>query len=281
MLAWYWQQWRRYWQYYRRAYTQYDVHSPFLSALVAALLEDRRYFYAFEDIEKLRSQLLQDHRLLHIQDYGAGSKVNPSTQRRVSNIVRHSAVSPAGGQLLFRLAQFCKPTTMLEMGTSLGISTLYLATGARSARLISLEGCPDVAMVAQQHFEALEQANIELRAGTFQQELPAALRDLQRLDLLLLDGDHRAAPTRQYIAQCLPYAHESSVFVIADIHWSAEMEAAWHDLCQHPRVTLSVDLFHFGLLFFRPENREPLHVALIAKRYKPWRLGFFYRDPTI
>lgn len=265
----------RWLRYFWRAKTIYDIHSPFVADLVNAVLEDNRNFYAFSEIEGLRRQLLASKKVVQIEEYGAGSKVNANKIRTIGNIARYAALSPPAGRWLFRLAHFQKPLVILELGTSLGISTLYLATGAIKAKITTLEGCPDVAKQAQRNFAFLNKKNIESKEGVFEKILPLILRNLQPIDLLFLDGDHRLEATLSYFDQCLPYAHAQSVFVIADIHWSEEMEKAWKQLQSHPRVSLSIDLFQLGLLFFRTENQHPEHYTLIERKYKIWRLGIF------
>ncbi len=266
---------QRYWWYFWRAKTKYDVHSPFVAQLMASVVDDDRAFYAFSAIEYLRQALLQDATLLDIKDFGAGSKVNPNPQRTVRNIAQYSAVPPAVGQLLFRLVHFSKPKKILELGTSLGISTLYMSAAAISAQIITIEGSPAIADKAKEHFRKLNASNVENYCGQFETLLPLALEKLEKLDFLFLDGDHRPGASLKYFDQCLPYAHHHSVFVIADIHWSAEMEQAWAILRQHPRVRLSVDLFFVGLLFFRQESKEKEHFTLIKSNLKPWRIGLF------
>lgn len=265
----------RYLGYYWRARTCYDVHSPFVSALLAATLEDKRWFYAFENIAYLRQQLQRDRRVIEMTDYGAGSFVSRSSHRKVSHLVRHSAVSPGAGQLLFRLALFLQPATILELGTSLGISALYLGSADRRARMLTLEGSPQPAGIAATILKEASIKAAEVRIGPFSETLQPALKDLGKVDFFHLDGDHRRSATLDYFEQCLEYAHEESVFCFSDIYWSKEMMTAWEELKQHPRVTLSIDLFHYGLLFFRPQIREKQHFTLIASRCKPWRLGFW------
>lgn len=265
----------RFAHYYWRSRTIYDVHSPFVADLTKAILEDDRAFYAFGGIESLREKLLQNKTILHIEDHGAGSKVNNNSTRTVADIAKYSAISEHTGKQLFRLVNFCKPKTILELGTSLGISTLYLANAALNSKIITIEGCHDIAVQAKSHFDIMKASNIELKEGIFEELLHSVLTDLKVVDFLFLDGDHRAGASLQYFEQCLPYAHENSVFIIADIHWSNEMEQAWKQMQQHPHITLSVDLFHVGLLFFRAEQHEKEHFILIEKKYKPWRLGIF------
>jgi predicted O-methyltransferase YrrM len=263
----------RYLKYYFRAETHYGVHSPFVYELAREVLEDGREFYAFSTIEGFRRLLLRSKRRINITDYGAGSKIEPGGQRSIRSLARHSAVSAGTGRQLFRLVNFLKPGAMLELGTSLGISTAYQAAAALNAQMLTIEGCPETAKLAFQHFKELGLPSIRVLNGPFHELLPSALKHLQQLDYLYLDGDHRAAACLENFRVCLPYAHNGSVFVIADIHWSKEMEQAWMEMQQQPEVTLAVDFFHFGLLFFRQEQREKQYFTLIKACYKPWRIG--------
>ena len=117
--------------------------------------------------------------------------------------------------------------------------------------------------------------NIALLEGPFRDNLPKALKILQKVDFVFLDGDHQEGATISYYEQCLPFMHENSVFVIADIHWSASMTRAWESLKARPEVTIAVDIFHFGILFFRKENRIKQDYTLLKYRLEPWRMGFF------
>lgn len=264
-----------YLKYYWRAKTRYDIHSPFVYELAEKAIEDSRTFYAFASIESLRQLLLRDRSLLAITDYGAGSKVEKGRHRTVRSLARHTSASPATGRLLFRLVLHCKPTTLLELGTALGISTAYQAAAALGLPFITIEGCPETAALAARHFQQLNLPSVRLMKGTFKEVLPEALHALKRLDYLYIDGDHRRGACLEYFEKCLAYAHSGSVFVIGDIHWSGEMEKAWKEMRLHPRVSLSIDLFHLGLLFFREEQREKEHFTLIRSALKPWRMGFW------
>lgn len=262
-------------RYYFKARTKYDVHSPFVADFIENTLEDERWFYTFSTAEALRSKLLQDRTTVAIDDLGAGSMVFTSNTRSLRDLVRHTAASPALGRLLFRIVNWHKPATMLELGTSLGISAIYQASAALDARMITIEGCAPLAQLAQRHLKEAGLENVEVMTGAFQQALPKALKALGKLDFVYLDGDHRAESTLAYFEQCLPYAHEGSLFAIGDIHWSHDMESVWNALRKHPQVSLSIDLYDLGLLFFRKAQKEKEDFTLIRAKRKPWRLGFF------
>jgi predicted O-methyltransferase YrrM len=252
----------KYMQYLLRANNRHAVHSPFVYSLMEEVLHDRRKFYAFSEIEKRRGELLRDHRLVRVTDMGAGSALQRVTERRVWDLARYTAKAPKYGRLLFRLAHYLQPSTILELGTSLGISTSYLASGRSEARMVTLEGCPEISALAAETFRRLGLNQVRMIQGNFDDTLAPALLELPHLDMAFIDGNHRREPTLRYFAQCLTRTHEESVLIFDDIHWTAEMQEAWEEIKAHPSVTLSVDLFFMGLVFFRRTIREKQHFIL-------------------
>lgn len=262
-------------RFFWKARTRYDIHSPLVAGLVEAVLEDRRNYYAFFDIEMARNKWLADDTMIHLPKLGAGSTVSDASQRRAGDILRNTAVSPETGRSLFRLALWLRPSSILELGASMGISTAYLATADSRTPLLSIEGNKAVAEKAQAHLYELELHRVELIPGLFDEKLPAALARLDRLGLLFIDGDHRREAVMKHVRTCLNHRQNDSVFVIADIHWSDGMELAWSELCALQEVTLSVDFFHFGVLFFKKEIIEKQRFVVVPAHWKPWRMGFF------
>ena len=209
-------------------------------------------FGAYEKVEARRRQLLASDRSLAVTDFGAGSHTGAGRQRRVAAIARTAAKPPRLGQLLFRLVNYFRPATILELGTSLGLTTAYLAAADSRHRVITFEGCPNVAAEARETFSKLELSNVELVEGNLDETLAPTLAALDKpVDFVFFDGNHRHEPTLRYFELCRAKAHESSVFVLDDIHWSAEMERAWETIKARPDVRLTVDLFYLGLVFFR------------------------------
>ncbi len=240
----------------------HSVHSPYVYSLVKEVLEDDRNYYTFEDVEALRKQLLRSSATVQVLDLGAGTQAGSGAERKVCEIARYAAQSPEHAQLMFRLVQYCKPSVVVELGTSLGISTAYMAQANLEGKVYSIEGAPAIAALAQKNLASLGIQNAEIRTGSFETELPALLKELGKVDWVYLDGNHRKAPTLQYFDWLLPHVHENSVLVFDDIHWSREMEEAWQQISQHPRVTCTIDLFKFGLVFFSPDFKERQHFVL-------------------
>ncbi|MBK6950392.1 MAG: class I SAM-dependent methyltransferase [Haliscomenobacter sp.] len=265
----------RFLRFYRKAVTPFDIHSPFVADFVRTALLDQRFFYAFQDIEALRQSLLRNPYPIQITDHGAGSQADGRKWRPVSSIARYGAVSPKTGRQLFRMVHHCRPETILELGTSLGISALYLRAASAKAALITLEGCPETASLARVNFFKAGSPPIDVRVGMFSETLGQALKDLKTLDFLYLDGDHRAGGSMQYVQACMEKRRDQSVFILADIHWSAEMETTWETISNMPEVTLAIDLFWIGILFFDPSIKVKQHYQIVPWAAKPWRLGIF------
>lgn len=259
-------QWAR---FYRKAVTRYQIHSPFVFQLAEAILEDRRCFYAFEEIEWIRREMLGSNQKVDVQDFGTGN----NRRRKLSEITRNAASAPSQGRMLFRLADWLAPRTILELGTSVGIGTMYLRAGNRLATMVSLEGCPQTISVARNNLEMLDlHRRTELVNGPFEETLTPALEKLVSPDLVYIDGNHRKTPTIRYFETCLLYANDRTVFIFDDIHWSPDMEEAWLYIKNHPRITLTVDLYDISLACVNPDFREKQHFSMVPARLKYWRL---------
>ena len=266
---------RRYLAFFAEAKTIYNIHSPFVYAFVENVLEDQRQYYAFSGIEALRKKLYADKNLISVTDFGAGSRVNNDKQRTIRDIAKSAVSGSWKCQLLFRMILYFKPKTILELGTSLGISTLYLSMADGRSQIYTLEGCPNISAVAKRNFSLFKRKNIILKTGPFSQTLSTILETAQPLDFIFIDGHHSQEATIQYFQQCLPYCHKDTVLVFDDIYWSEGMQQAWLEIKQNSRVTLSIDLFFMGLVFFQEGRQEKEAFALVQKKWKPWNMGFF------
>jgi predicted O-methyltransferase YrrM len=238
-----------------RAQSKYRLHSPFVYHFYQHVLKDRHDYHQFRTINRLRKELQAGSRFIKRKDLGARCKDFPYDQRfvRVKDIIHHSSVNSKKGEFLFRLVQEYKPANILELGTSLGISTIYLGLAAPGSRIITVEGCIDSANLARENFEKAGLKNIKVITGNFEEKLSVALEELKTPDLVFFDGNHKMEPTLAYFEECLQYIQPGSVFLFDDIHWSVGMEAAWEAIRKHPRVRVSIDLYFMGIVFFREE----------------------------
>jgi predicted O-methyltransferase YrrM len=237
-----------YLRYLIYAKTKNTIHSPFLYNLINTVFTDRTKHPEYRKIERLRKSLLAEDRLVTVSDFGAGSVVR-TPDRPIREITRTSSKPVRFGRLLFRLSKHFRPETIIELGTSVGLSSAWLAAGNPEARVFTIEGCSELAAIAAENFRKLNLYNISLINGNFDDELPGLLSSLNKVDLVFIDGNHKREPTVSYFEQCLAKSVNETCFVIDDIHWSEEMKQAWKDIKNNKRVTMTVDLFFSGIVF--------------------------------
>jgi predicted O-methyltransferase YrrM len=231
--------------------TRFGVHSPFVYDLITKVFKDRSPHPEYDVAESVRRQSLRSRRLVEITNYGAAPRrktfLNPLKQVRE---IAKSAISRRSGRLLHRLAKHFAPETILELGTSLGISTLYLASAAPLAKMVTMEGCASTAELAADNIRNSGLRNVEIHTGEFKTVLPGYLKNITKIDFAFFDGNHTFKATTAYFNQCLPFVGENTVFVFHDIHWSSGMQHAWKQVCANDSVTATIDLFDLGLVFF-------------------------------
>src|SRR5688500_12519820 len=240
----------------------HGIHSPFVFEFITKVLNDDQPYEKFGRIEKLRNKLLLDNTVIEVEDFGAGSAVSKNTQRKIASIARHATKSKKYCQLLFRIVNYYKPKSILELGTSLGITTAYLASANPGAKVITIEGAKEIAVKARENFKTLVLDNIQIIEGNFDQQLPSVIYHLSSVDFAFIDGNHRQEPTERYLRQLMPKLHESSIVVFDDIRWSREMKKTWENIKNLPAVRCSIDLFFLGIVFFRKEFGEKQHFTI-------------------
>ena len=254
----------KYLNYYLSASNRkgHNIHSPFVFEFITKILNDKTVYAAYNDVEELRRQLVRNKSILSIDDFGAGSAVSKTNQRTIASIAKNAAKSKKFGQLLYRMVKFYQPQTILELGTSLGITTSYLAKANTGSKVITMEGAKEIIAVAKENFNHLRVQNVEIAEGDFSKTLPTAIGQLSTVNLAFIDGNHRLRPTIQYFETILAKTNNFSILVLDDIHWSKEMEQAWKYCKDHSSVTLSIDLFFIGILIFRKEIKEKQHFSI-------------------
>ncbi len=242
-----------YFSYLSKSNTKHGVHSPFVYELVTKVFENKQKNSACGQIHSRYKELLYNKRVVETTDFDDSTSKKKYVTKflKVSEIARNSSVTQRYGELLYRLVDWFKPETILEVGTCLGISTLYLAKAAPAARIITMEGCAAKAELARANFEKLDVNQVEITIGRFNNTLPLVLEKMPHIDFVFIDGHHQFKPTIEYFEQILKHSHEETVLVIDDIHWSKGMEKAWAQIGHKNEVTVTIDLFRMGLVFLR------------------------------
>ncbi len=249
-------------RYLLRASSKFGVHSPSVFEFYTKVILGGDAGEAFRQIETRRTSLLRQKSLIETTDFGAAAAgyVYRTRFRRVNAITRKSSMNPRLCRLLYRLVKHSGPANILEIGTAMGISTLYMAAAAPGSRIVTMEGCAVIAEKAMESFLKAGYGKIEVMTGNFDHHLGAALEKFDRIDFVLIDGNHRKEPTIGYFMKILPKLHEGSMVVIDDIHWSAGMLHAWNVIRNSEEVSVSIDLFRMGILMFRNDIARENHI---------------------
>lgn len=233
---------------------QHGVHSPFVYDLVTKCFYDKSKYNEYSILKQYRQSLSQNFNRITISDFGSGSKVFKSNERVISKIAKTSGISSKRAKLLFRMVSYFNTKSILELGTSLGLASSALSLGNKQASITTIEGCQETVKIAQEQFRTFQLNNIQVIVDTFEK----ALLELASVsyDFIYIDGNHTKQATLDHFEMLLPNTNNDSVFIFDDIHWSKGMTEAWDEIKNHPAVTVSIDTFYWGIVFFRKEQAK-------------------------
>lgn len=240
---------------------KHGIHSPFVYNLVTRCFNDKKKYPQYQTLKLYRKVLRSNMEHLEIKDFGQGSRVFKSSRRRVSSIYRNAGMKKDRQKLLFRLAKYLHCESILELGTSLGLATAALSISNEYAQVTTVEGCPNTAKMARKHFEQFGFKNIVLQEQLFQQFLRE--NNNTAYDLIFIDGDHNKERTLEYFEVLIGKTHNNSVIIFDDIYWSKGMTEAWETIIADERVTVSIDTFQWGIIFFRKEQTKQHFVVRV------------------
>jgi len=237
-----------------RHFRGYGLHSPFIFRLYKRVIS-KKDDEVLESIRKFRKYLMKSNEVVCCESgFGAGSRYGGrKKQTRVNSLVKHSSIPHKYGKILYYLVNTLKPVNILELGTSVGISTLYMAMAGEKSRVWTIEGCADKVRIANDNIQTLGMNNIYLYNGWFDEQLPRVLHHMPSVDMVFMDGDHKMENTLNYFELILDFVHNDTILVLDDIHWSSGMESAWDEIRYDENVRVSVDLFRMGIVFFKKE----------------------------
>ena len=259
------QQIKSYLKFLFHSKNEHGVHSPFVFDLVTKCFYDATKYPEYETLKSYRKSLLENKNTIEVTDFGVGSRVFKSNTREISKIAQTAGITPKNAELLFRIVYYFQPKSILEIGTSLGLATSALSLGNKNSNIITLEGCPNTMATAKKMFQVssfkfpnnnVEFVNTEFNLY-FENFKPETLNlKPQIFDLVYFDGNHSKKATLDYFEALLPTISNDSVWIFDDIHWSAEMEEAWEIIKNHPKVSVTIDTFQWGIVFFRTEQEK-------------------------
>ena len=242
-----------YLEYVLAAKSKHGVHSPFVFEFITRVLNARNGHPDFEQIERLRSEMLNSDAIVEVEDYGATEK--DYYQKSLSKIVDSASKRGKYAKLLYRIVAYYQPQICIELGTNVGISAMYQALAlSEESYLHTIEGSKALADVAQFNIEKLNfQDKIQIHHAQFNPRLKEIMAHVGKVDYLFIDGNHQEEATMDYFEQAMPYLHNNSIVIFDDINWSTGMQSAWMQIKDHPRVSTTIDLYFLGVVFLRKE----------------------------
>ena len=251
---------KSYLKFLTRSSNQHGIHSPFVYKLITECFYDKANYSEYKTLKRHRKLLFNAPESIEVKDFGQGSRVFKSSNRKVAAIAKNASISQTRQRLLFRLMRYLNIDTALELGTSLGLATIAMSLARPSAKINTIEGCPNTSEVAQEQFNSFQLNNISLHREDFERYLA---KNNSELGLVYIDGNHNKEKTLQYFKMLLKQTTNDSVFIFDDIYWSPQMTEAWQEIISDPKVTVSMDTFYWGLVFFRSEQpKEHFNIRL-------------------
>lgn len=247
-------------KWFPKTFHLHGIHSPFVFSFQKKCLKNNLKKDTDQIANAYREALLQNDQTISVTDFGAGSRVFTSNKRKVKDIARYAGASLKRMQSIQRVVQYFKPKNILEIGTSLGMGTIALASSADSL-VTSLEGCPETASIAKKQLHDFHISNVEIVIGEFSESIKKLPK--KKYDLIYFDGNHSKEATLHYVQDLLPTITNETVWIFDDIHWSSEMTEAWKAIQEIPEITATIDSFWLGFVFFRKEqNKEHFYVSI-------------------
>lgn len=233
---------------------QHGVHSPFVYNLITKCFYDKHIYSHYKNIINYKKALLKNTTKVEVTDLGIGSHVMKKQERTISELAKNAGTTNKRAKLLYRITNYFKPNNILELGTSLGIATHAIKLGNTDAKITTIEGCTNISKFTKNHFKNNQLKNIKIITGNFNDEIDKL--KASTYNLVFFDGNHQKEATLNYFESLLETANNETVFIFDDIYWSNGMTEAWETIKQHPKVTVTIDTFFWGFVFFRKEQQK-------------------------
>jgi predicted O-methyltransferase YrrM len=205
-----------------------------------------------KSLKAARRPFFKPNDLITVKDFGAGSQEFSKAERKLSQIAKKAGMPWHQSKLISKIVDFFHIKTALELGTSVGLGSTAMTYLNLNLKLDTVEACPKTAACAKQNFNALGIKNISIYNSHFQSFLEQLDRN-KTYDLVYLDGHHQKESTLNYFSLIKKHLHQDSIVILDDIYWSKDMQQAWHSICEDKDVKLSLDLYFWGIVFFKSE----------------------------
>ncbi len=241
----------------------HGIHSPKLFDFVQYVIDSPYPYYDYRLLERYRQILLADNTILSITDYGTGV----SGDRSVKSIAATSLATARQAQLVYRLVDYTHADNILELGTSLALTTAYMSRARKKTHITTVEGCEQIAARANKTLKDLKCDNVSLKIGNINDILEEVVQEMPKIDILYIDANHTSQAMQRYFSLCLPKMHDDTVVIVDDIYWSEDMTYGWRQICEHQSVTTAFNLYHCGWLFLDKHLPKKQYKLRIPHRF--------------
>ncbi len=245
-----------YLKFFYNSKNHHGIHSPFVYNLVTKCFYDWTHKTEYDVLKAYRISLYQNKNFVEISEFGAGSQLFKSNRRQICKIAQTAGISESRAKLLFRIIRYFEPKNILEIGSSLGLATIAMSVASKNGNIISLEGCPETAKNCKIQLQSFDVQNVELRTTKFENYFKSPDFSRKNFDFVYFDGNHSESATMEYFNYLLPTITNNTIWIFDDIHWSNGMTNAWNIIKKHPKVTVTIDTFQWGIVFFRIEQAK-------------------------
>lgn len=252
---------KSYFNYWLDAVNIHSLQSPFVYELFKNVIDGNKRKNSDPSIEKIREKFKSSSGIIQVQDYGSGSLKTKNPERKITDIASYGVTKQKYSLIMEGLIHYLDCQQVVELGTSLGINTLYLSK-TEGTHVTTFEGASALVNIASELLED-QRSNVEVIEGNIDEQLPLFIESSKPIDFVFIDANHSYNPTLKYFDILLRKSKDTTCFVFDDIHLSKEMDAAWKHIMGHYQVTLTLDLYQIGIVFINQELRKQ-HFVLEA-----------------
>ncbi|PLX08850.1 MAG: hypothetical protein C0598_12105 [Marinilabiliales bacterium] len=134
--------------------SRFSTHSPFVYDFVEQVLKSKESNKDLKKLNNYKKKLFKSETPVETVDFGSGSgdKEYRTFTIAIGKLAKRRTHSRKQLEDLYRISNYFKPQTTIEMGTSAGISALYLKKGNPDGKLYTMEGCAGLAHIAEKGF---------------------------------------------------------------------------------------------------------------------------------
>jgi len=246
---------KKYFQFLLKATNHHGVHSPFVYLLVTKCFYKRSSSIVWKSFLKIRKSIAKDHRKIEVSDFNLASSNSKNNPSAISEIGKTEGISNKKAKLLIKIVRYLKPKDILEIGTSVGLGTVAIKLANTNSSITTAEGCHEKIKIAEALFVKNKLNAIQMVHGDFSETLSSIVQNKQ-FDFIYFDGKPTREATLTYFEISLQTIHNDSFFIFNSISLNTEMQAAWSQIKKHPKVSVTIDLYYLGIVFFRKEQAK-------------------------